>query len=40
MEGAVRSGYIAAEAVSQAAGKPAQFMQPDLPATGLMRLLS
>ena len=40
MEGAVRSGYMAAEAVSQAAGKPAHFMQADLPATGLMRLLS
>jgi squalene-associated FAD-dependent desaturase len=40
MEGAVRSGYLAAEAVSQAAGKPAQFMLADLPATGLMRMLS
>jgi squalene-associated FAD-dependent desaturase len=39
MEGAVRSGYMAAEAVSQATGKPAHFMQADLPATGLMRLL-
>jgi zeta-carotene desaturase len=39
MEGAVRSGYLAAEAVSRAAGKPANFMQSDLPATGLMRLL-
>jgi squalene-associated FAD-dependent desaturase len=39
MEGAVRSGYQAAEAVSRAAGEPANFMQPDLPATGLMRLL-
>jgi squalene-associated FAD-dependent desaturase len=40
MEGAVRSGYLAAEAVSRAAGEPANFMQADLPATGLMRLLS
>jgi squalene-associated FAD-dependent desaturase len=39
MEGAVRSGYMAAEAVSRAAGEPVNFMQPDLPATGLMRLL-
>jgi squalene-associated FAD-dependent desaturase len=39
MEGAVRSGYLAAEAVSRAAGKPARFMEPDLAATGLMRLL-
>jgi squalene-associated FAD-dependent desaturase len=38
MEGAVRSGYLAAEAISQAAGKPAHFVQADLPATGLMRL--
>jgi zeta-carotene desaturase len=34
MEGAVRSGYGAAEAVS---GE--KFMAPDLPAKGLMRLL-
>ena len=27
MEGAVRSGYIAAEAVARAAGKPARFLQ-------------
>jgi squalene-associated FAD-dependent desaturase len=39
MEGAVRSGYLAAEAVSHAAGKPARFMEPDLAATGFMRLL-
>jgi uncharacterized protein with NAD-binding domain and iron-sulfur cluster len=39
MEGAVRSGYLAAEAVSRAAGKAAQFLQADLAATGLMRLL-
>jgi squalene-associated FAD-dependent desaturase len=40
MEGAVRSGYLAAEAVSRAAGEPANFIEADLPATGLMRLLS
>jgi squalene-associated FAD-dependent desaturase len=37
MEGAVRSGYLSAEAVSRAAGKPARFLEPDLPAAGLMR---
>ena len=30
MEGAVRSGYLAAEAVAQRAGKPARFVLPDL----------
>lgn len=30
MEGAVRSGYIAAEAVAKAAGKPQKFLIPDL----------
>ena len=30
MEGAVRSGYIAAEAVSSAAGKPEKFLLTDL----------
>ena len=30
MEGAVRSGYLAAEAVAQAAGKPARFLVPDI----------
>lgn len=39
MEGAVRSGALAAEALSQAAGAPMRFLEPDLPATGLMRLL-
>lgn len=40
MEGAVRSGYRAAEAVAQAAGIEAHFLSPDLPAAGLMRLFS
>jgi len=39
MEGAVRSGYLAAEAVTRIAQQPAQFLQPDLAPTGLMRLL-
>ena len=30
MEGAVRSGYLAAEAVAQAAGKPSRFLLPDI----------
>ena len=30
MEGAVRSGYLAAEAVAQRAGRPARFVLPDL----------
>lgn len=38
MEGAVRSGYSAAEALSRAAGKPAHFLSPDLPASGFMRI--
>jgi zeta-carotene desaturase len=39
MEGATRSGYLAAQAVATAAGRPTRFLQPDLPATGLVRLL-
>jgi squalene-associated FAD-dependent desaturase len=39
MEGAVRSGYLAAEALTRAAGiRNPDFLVPDLPATGLMRL--
>jgi zeta-carotene desaturase len=30
MEGAVRSGYLAAEAVSAASGRPARFLLPDI----------
>jgi uncharacterized protein with NAD-binding domain and iron-sulfur cluster len=37
MEGAVRSGYIAAESIL---GKQGAMLKPDLPATGLMRLLA
>jgi zeta-carotene desaturase len=40
MEGAVRSGYQAAEAIAKDGGTERQFLQPDLPASGLMRLLS
>jgi len=40
MEGAVRSGYLAAEALLSACGEPQQFVLPDLPAEGLARLLS
>jgi squalene-associated FAD-dependent desaturase len=41
MEGAVRSGYLAAEALARAAGsKDPRFLSPDLPATGLMRLFT
>jgi len=39
MEGAVRSGYLAAQAVTRAAENPMGFLQPDLAATGFMRLL-
>jgi squalene-associated FAD-dependent desaturase len=39
MEGAVRSGYLAAEALAQTAGrKEVHFLSPDMAATGLMRL--
>jgi squalene-associated FAD-dependent desaturase len=41
MEGAVRSGYLAAEALARAAsGKDVKFLLPDLPATGFMRIFS
>lgn len=38
MEGAARSGYLAAEAISTAAGREQKFLKPDLPASGFMRL--
>jgi squalene-associated FAD-dependent desaturase len=41
MEGAVRSGYLAAEALARAAGiANASYLVHDLPASGLMRLFS
>lgn len=36
MEGAVRSGYLAAEAVLRVSGTPKSILQPDLPADGLV----
>jgi squalene-associated FAD-dependent desaturase len=38
MEGAVRSGYLAAEAVLRVAGSPQQFVQPDLATDGFVAL--
>jgi zeta-carotene desaturase len=40
MEGAVRSGYLAAEALSRAAGSGGKFLTADLPPAGLMKLFS
>ncbi|HEY6306089.1 MAG TPA: hydroxysqualene dehydroxylase HpnE [Candidatus Angelobacter sp.] len=39
MEGAVRSGYLAAEAITASSGHPQRFLVGDLPAAGLMKLL-
>jgi uncharacterized protein with NAD-binding domain and iron-sulfur cluster len=39
MEGAVRSGYLAAEAVLQRHGRPQKLLRPNLPAEGIGRLL-
>jgi zeta-carotene desaturase len=40
MEGAVRSGYLAAQSLARVAGRgQATFLVPDLPASGLMRLV-
>jgi len=39
MEGAVRGGYLAAEALVRSTGGSAKFLVPDLPAQGFMRLL-
>jgi squalene-associated FAD-dependent desaturase len=38
MEGAVRSGYLAAEALMKDMGQEQKFVVADLPATGLMKL--
>ena len=38
MEGAVRSGYMAAEALAKSAGGDQRFVVADLPASGLMRI--
>jgi squalene-associated FAD-dependent desaturase len=37
MEGAARSGYLAAEALTAANGAPQKFLRPDLPSAGLMK---
>jgi len=37
MEGAVRSGYLAAEALTENLGQPRKFVVADLPATGIMK---
>jgi squalene-associated FAD-dependent desaturase len=37
MEGAVRSGYLAAEALLASIGAPQRFLQPDLPFEGLSK---
>jgi zeta-carotene desaturase len=39
MEGAVRSGYLAAEAITEVLGQQHRFLVPDLPARGLMTFL-
>jgi squalene-associated FAD-dependent desaturase len=39
MEGAVRSGYLAAESVMESAGRSQKFLVPDLPRRFLARLL-
>jgi zeta-carotene desaturase len=38
MEGAVRSGYLAAQAITESAGRPQKLLVADLPATGLMKM--
>jgi squalene-associated FAD-dependent desaturase len=41
MEGAVRSGYLAAESLARSAGQSdPRFMVPDLPPAGIMRLFA
>jgi zeta-carotene desaturase len=40
MEGAVRSGYLAAEALTRVAGNGQQFLSPDISPSGLMRIFS
>ncbi len=38
MEGAVRSGYLAAEALLRSEGTPRAFLQPDLPPSGFIAM--
>lgn len=40
MESGVRSGYLAAEAITRDHGEARKFLVPDLPPTGLMRFFS
>ena len=40
MEGAVRSGYLAAEAILNSVGEPRKIVRPDLPSEGIARLLT
>jgi hypothetical protein len=41
MEGAVRSGYLAAQVLARPAGRnDCRFLSPDLTATGFMRLFT
>ena len=40
MEGAVRSGYLAAGLFTQSTGSPRHFLAPELPAQGLMRFFT
>jgi zeta-carotene desaturase len=40
MEGAVRSGYLAAEEILRAEGRPFNLLRPELPAEGLARFWS
>jgi hypothetical protein len=37
MESAVRSGYLAAEAITNSTGRKREFLTPDLPGRGLAR---
>jgi zeta-carotene desaturase len=39
MESAVRGGYLAAEAVLRTDRRPAQLVAPELPPSGLMKLI-
>ncbi len=40
MEGAARSGYLAAEAIDKDHGEARSFLRPDLEASGLMKAWS
>jgi hypothetical protein len=40
MEGAARSGYLAAREIQKSAGVPQSQLVADLPAEGLMSILS